>query len=240
MVSVFIEGLLLQASLIFALGAQNLYILESGLKRQNYMAVSFVCYLCDFLLIMLGVIGAGTLFTSFPEVKIFFGILGIFFLFNYGYGKLRTRGEEFIFSESTDKPHDLKKSILAAITFSVVNPHAFIDGIVLIGGYSAKYEDIYQRISLGLGASTYSLLWFLALSTASSKMMPLFRSPRRMRFVMSCAGVFLIFLSAKLSLDVYGWVMAVYEQKEIAGTFIIHQEPVITQVRMNLFQSIIF
>jgi L-lysine exporter family protein LysE/ArgO len=219
MVSVFIEGLLLQGSLIFALGAQNIFILESGLKRQNHVAVSFTCYLCDFALIMIGVIGAGTLFTTFPEIKIIFGVLGVFFLFTYGYGKIRSRGEEFIFTESTDRPHDLKKNIMAAITFSVINPHAFIDGIVLIGGYSAKYDDLTLRISLGMGASTYSLLWFLALSTASSKMIPLFRNPRRMQLLMSVAGFFLIFLSAKLSVDVYSWVKEAFDQRKILDTF---------------------
>ena len=211
---VFFEGLLLQASLIFALGAQNIFVLESGLRRHYHLTVSVVCYLCDFTLIMLGVAGAATLFTHFPQIKIFFGILGIVFLFHYGFGKLRTKEEEIIINESLNREKNLKRSIMKAITFSLINPHAYLDGIVLIGGYSAKYSDLQHRIVLGLGASTFSLIWFLILSSASSQMMPLLKSPRRMRYVMSTAGVVLIFLSAKLSLDVYGWVVEAMKTKE--------------------------
>jgi L-lysine exporter family protein LysE/ArgO len=237
MVSVFIEGLLLQASLIFALGAQNLFILESGLKRNYHLTASFVCYLCDFTIIMLGVMGAGTLFNSFPEIKIIFGIAGIYFLFTYGYGKLRTREEEFVVNELS-KSRSLKTCILAALSFSVLNPHAFLDGIVLIGGYSGKYSEMNQRIALGFGASTYSLFWFLALSTASSKMMPFLSSPRRMRSVMCVAGVFLIFLSAKLSVDVYGWVREEFNhQQMLRPTLALNNHPADV---VHYFQSIIY
>ena len=89
MLQVFLEGFLLQASLIMALGAQNLFVLESGMRRQYHLTVSFVCFLCDLTIIMLGVMGAATLFHHFPEFKIVVGIVGIIFLLQYGIGKLR-------------------------------------------------------------------------------------------------------------------------------------------------------
>ncbi len=237
MASVFIEGLLLQASLIFALGAQNIFILESGLKRNYHLTASFVCYLCDFTIIMLGVMGAGTLFNYFPEIKIIFGLAGIYFLFTYGYGKLRTKEEEYVVNNLA-KARSLKTCILAALTFSVLNPHAFLDGIVLIGGYSGKYSEMNHRIALGLGASTYSLIWFLALSTASAKMMPLLSSPRRMRSVMCVAGVFLIFLSAKLSFDVYGWVREEFNHHQMMSPTLAFQNH--SSEVVDYFQSIIY
>lgn len=207
MENVFLEGLLLQASLIFALGAQNLFVLESGLKRQHHITISIVCFLCDLSLIMLGVAGAATLFHHFPHIKIIFGVLGVGFLLWYGLGKLKSPDEEVLLSDVL-KENSLKNSILKAMTFSLINPHAYLDGIVLIGGYSAKYSNLDHRIALGLGASFCSLLWFLILSSASAKMMPLFQNPKRMRLVMTTAGVFLIFLSARLSVDVYAWYEA--------------------------------
>ena len=212
----FCEGLFLQASLIFALGAQNLFVLESGLRRHHHLIVSFVCFLCDFTLIMMGVAGAATLFTQFPEIKIVFGLLGIGFLFCYGLGKLRTKEEEMIKKEAANLNSTLKRTILSAITFSVVNPHAYLDGIVLIGGYSAKYSAMEIRLAVGLGAACFSLIWFLTLSSASSIMMPLLNNPKRMRYVMTTAGVVLMFLSAKLSVDVYGWVMKIDETSSVA------------------------
>lgn len=210
MIQVFIEGFLLQASLIFALGAQNLYVMESGIRRHHHLAVSFVCFLCDLTLIMLGVAGAATLFHHYPEVKIIFGVLGIAFLLWYGIDKLTSRGEMLI--QDVLKEKSLKSSMLKAVTFSIVNPHAYLDGIVLIGGYSSKYALLEQRLAVGLGASFCSLMWFLLLSSAASTMKPFFQNPRQMKLVMSTAGIFLIFLSARLSVDVYGWVMEMLQQ----------------------------
>jgi len=110
-----------------------------------------------------------------------------------------------------------KTAIISSITFSILNPHAYLDGIVLIGGYSAKYTDLSLRLALGLGASTFSLVWFLLLSFGAASLMPLFKNPRRMRFVMSTAGVILLFLSARLSMDVIGWLQEIYP--ETATTF---------------------
>lgn len=204
--SLFFEGLLLQASLIFALGAQNIFVLEAGLRRQHHLAVSFVCFLCDFALIMLGVAGAATLFTKFPHLKIFVGILGVSFLFAYGIGKIFARPEE---SKDTTQAlkTTLKRSVLLAFTFSVLNPHAYLDAFILIGGFSTKYEALQDRLMLGFGAAIYSGVWFLILSTFSSVMKPLLVQPARMQKVMSVAGVILVFLSAKLGLDVVDWII---------------------------------
>jgi L-lysine exporter family protein LysE/ArgO len=206
MLQVFLEGFLLQASLIMALGAQNLFVLESGMRRQYHLTVSFVCFLCDLTIIMLGVMGAATLFHHFPEFKIVVGIVGIIFLLQYGVGKLRQPKEDFFLSDVL-KERSLRKSILRAITFSVLNPHAYLDGIVLIGGYSSKYAELPLRMGVGLGAGFCSLAWFLFLSSASGMMMPIFQDPRRMRWMMGTAGVVLIFLSLRLSMDVYGWLL---------------------------------
>lgn len=208
MVQVFLEGFLLQASLIMALGAQNLFVLESGMRRHYHLTVSFTCFLCDLMIIMIGVMGAATLFHHFPEFKIVVGVVGIIFLLQYGIGKLRSPKED-VFLSDVLKEKSIRKSILRAIGFSIINPHAYLDGIVLIGGYSSKYAELPLRVGVGLGAATCSLVWFLTLSSASGMMMPIFQDPRRMRWMMGTAGVVLIFLSARLSVDVYGWLQEI-------------------------------
>lgn len=207
---VFLEGMLIQASLIFALGPQNLYVLESGLKRHHHLSVSFACFFCDLLLIMAGVIGAATIFNEFPQIKIIVGVIGVGFLILYGIGKLTHENSDILFNES--ETSGLKVAILNAVTFSVLNPHAYLDGIVLIGGYSSKYPELDFRLALGLGASTFSLIWFLVLSSGAAIMMPFFQSPGRMKIIMSSAGLVLLFLSAKLSMDVYGWIEDLYPE----------------------------
>jgi L-lysine exporter family protein LysE/ArgO len=208
--SLFFEGLVLQASLIFALGAQNIYVLEAGLRRQHHLTVSFVCFLCDMTLILLGVAGAATLFTQFPHLKILVGVLGVSFLFAYGVSKLFSHSEESLKVQKHDLNITMKKSIMLAVTFSILNPHAYLDAFILIGGFSTKYADLQDRIILGLGAAFYSGVWFLILSSLSSVMKPILEHPGRMRKVMSVAGVVLIFLSAKLGLDVMDWINLEY------------------------------
>ncbi len=87
----FAEGLFLQASLVLALGAQNIFVLESALRRRRHIVVAVVSTLCDTFLIFLGVLGAATVFIQIPWLKILFGALGVAFLFYYGFLKLNEK-----------------------------------------------------------------------------------------------------------------------------------------------------
>lgn len=223
--SLFFEGLVLQASLIFALGAQNLFVLEAGLKRQHHIAVSFVCFLCDLTLILLGVAGAATLFTQYPYLKILVGFLGVSFLFAYGVSKVLMPGPETLKIESTKLNTTLKKSIVLAMTFSVLNPHAYLDAFILIGGFSTKYEALGDRIVLGLGAAFYSGVWFLILSSLSSVMKPVLEHPTRMKAVMTLAGAALIFLSGKLGMDVVGWIQNEFTYELALNDWVLYPGP---------------
>jgi L-lysine exporter family protein LysE/ArgO len=207
---VYIEGMILQASLIFALGPQNLFVLESGLRRHYHLTVSFVCFFCDLFLIMLGVAGAATFFTKFPEVKIFVGILGIGFLIFYGLEKIKQSDACHFELQKSGQKSCFKAVVLSSVLFSVINPHAYLDGIVLIGGYSAKYPALAERLTLGLGAASFSLIWFLLLSVGASFMVPLFKNGRKVRLLMVTTGFILLLMSAKLSFDVYAWVNELY------------------------------
>lgn len=210
MVEVFLEGLLLQASLIFALGPQNLFVLESGLKRHFHLTVSLVCFLCDLTLIMLGVSGASVFFSLFPGLKIIIGLVGVGFLIIYGVNKLRIKDHFHLEFEKNGKRSCYRAAIVSSLVFSVVNPHAYLDGIVLIGGYSTKYPELSRRVTLGLGAATFSLLWFLTLSIGASIMVPVFQEKTRMKFLMMTSGLILLFLSVKLGVDVFSWISELY------------------------------
>ncbi len=207
MQGLFLEGLFLQASLIFALGAQNIFVLESGLKKQHPLPVSFVCFFCDLLLIMLGVAGAGTLFSAFSQLKIIIGVIGVFFLVRYGLCKIFQKTETLDEEKEDLLERTLKRSVILAVTFSILNPHAYLDAFILIGGYSTKYELLADRFLVGFGAACFSLIWFLFLSSASSYMKPLFSNAKSLRIITTTSGIVLLFLSFQLGQDVYGWIM---------------------------------
>ncbi|MES2526991.1 MAG: LysE family transporter [Bdellovibrionota bacterium] len=206
MEKIFFEGFALQASLIFALGAQNLFVLEAGMRKRHHLTVSLVCFLCDLTLILLGVAGAATLFNLLPSLKFIIGFAGVGFLFTYGMKKFTEVSA--VVQEGDSFAISLKRSALLAVTFSILNPHAYLDAFVLIGGYSSKYADLDQRIMLGLGAGIYSGLWFLVLSSFSGFMKPLFNNQKRMKMISVCTGIFLVYLSGKLAVDLVKWMPA--------------------------------
>lgn len=203
--NLFFEGLLLQASLIFALGAQNIFVLEAGLRRQHYLMVSFVCFACDLVLILIGVAGAASLFAQFPFLKILIGVLGTVFLFCYGFGKIFS-SSQILLTPETNLNSTLKKSIILSITFSIFNPHAYLDAFILIGGFASRYDLLTDRLILGLGAAFFSGVWFLVLSSLSSYLRPYLENPWPMRKVMSFTGCILIYLSFSLGIDVFNWI----------------------------------
>lgn len=207
MEGLFLEGLFLQASLIFALGAQNVFVLESGLKKQHPLTISFVCFFCDLTLIMIGVAGAGSLFTSYSQLKILVGIIGVIFMFQYGMSKIFATQSTLTDQDQSLIKQGLKRSILLAITFSIFNPHAYLDAFILIGGYSTKYSLLSDRLLVGFGAACFSLVWFLFLSSASSLMKPVFSNAKSVRLVTTCSGLILLVLSFKLGIDVFGWIL---------------------------------
>jgi len=87
-ISIVIQGFLLQASLILALGAQNIFVLNSGLRKKRHFLVALVSSICDTTLIFVGVLGVATFFIQYPILKISLGIAGVSFLFFYGAMKI--------------------------------------------------------------------------------------------------------------------------------------------------------
>lgn len=208
METLFIEGLLLQASLIFALGAQNIFVLESGIKKHHPYRISIVCFICDFILIMIGVAGAGALVSSFIGLKILIGFVSALFLFHFGIKKIFSKTDSLKVGESKDSIPTLKQSLLLAVTFSVVNPHAYLDAFILIGGYASKYPFLVDRLWVGAGAAFFSLIWFFSLSSATRIMHPLFSRQTPMRIISVGSGSLLVFLSLRLSQDIYLWLLS--------------------------------
>jgi L-lysine exporter family protein LysE/ArgO len=204
--SQFFEGFLLQASLILALGAQNLFVLESGLYRRKHLLVATVCTLCDFSLVMIGVLGVSAVFVQLPLVRVIFGVLGVGFLFYYGLKKLLEAKTTSGFHVGAEKKISRKKAVATALGFSLLNPHVYLDTIVLIGGYSSKFPAWQDRLGFGLGASAASGVWFYGLALAAAALSSFLQSPRAMRGVSLISGLVLLGLSFKLGSDVWGWI----------------------------------
>jgi L-lysine exporter family protein LysE/ArgO len=202
----FVEGFVLQASLILALGAQNLFVLESGLKRQRQFLVALVCSICDAILIAAGVAGAATIFIQIPILKIAFGFLGVAFLLYYGAKKIL---EAFAPAEDQFTPiasvRGVREIVLLTLGFSLLNPHVYLDTVILIGGYAAKFQELDERLRFGLGATSLSVMWFFGLAFFAAALAPWLKNPRAMKRISFIAGALLVLLAGKLGAQVYHW-----------------------------------
>jgi L-lysine exporter family protein LysE/ArgO len=139
MSSVFIQGFFTCAALIIAIGAQNAFVLRQGLKREHVFAVALCCALSDALLVSLGVAGLGTWVQKTPQLLALATYGGAAFLIAYGFFAARRAwkggaaalevGREQT-SEST-QPGSLKRALLACLAFTYLNPHCYLDTVVL-------------------------------------------------------------------------------------------------------------
>ncbi len=199
----FIPGFLLQASLIVALGAQNLFVLDSALLGNRPYLVAFVCFICDLVLVTLGVLGAGSLFVQVPLLKLIFGVLGVLFLFYYGALKLKDAFfPKPLTHEAVLEKRTARDTVARTLGFSLLNPHVYLDTLVLIGGYSSRFPNAMNRFVFGMGASFCSLIWFFGLVVSAVTMKRFMKSDRAFRLVALISGMILIALAFQLGLEV--------------------------------------
>lgn len=206
MLSIFLQGFLLQASLILALGAQNIFVLNSGLRKQRHFLVASVSSFCDALLIFIGVLGVATFFVQFPILKVGLGVLGAAFLLFYGLVKLKEAKNGIEISESKEQTTTAKQTIFTSLGFALLNPHVYLDTVVLIGGYSSKFSGLTERFYFGAGASSFSVIWFFGLVMLAAAGSRLLKNATAMRIISLISGTILLALSIKLGIDVIGWI----------------------------------
>ncbi len=202
--SAFFEGFILQSSLILALGAQNIFVLESGMKRNHSILVASLCSFFDFLLIMLGVMGAASLFLKFEILSLITGIAGVLFLIYTGLQKTREffiSNREAIQTSSVNSLYPRSQIIRLTLAFTLLNPHVYLDTFVLIGGYSTRYSSLEDRFFFGLGASTVSLLWFFSLISFATFLSQYLKRPTQLRWISLFSGLLLFGFAIKLGLE---------------------------------------
>lgn len=187
-VSAAISGFLLGASLIIAIGAQNAFILRQGLLRQHVFILSLICALSDALLIAAGVAGLGTLISQSPNLIMAVTVGGALFLFTYAVIAFRRALKPEVLQAAKSGETRLWPAIAACLAFTFLNPHVYLDTVVLLGGLSAAYEG-QARLAYGLGAATASFVWFFGLGYGARLLEPVFARPAAWRVLDLLIGV---------------------------------------------------
>lgn len=192
-----LSGFALGASLIIAIGAQNAFILRQGLIRSHVFILCLICALSDALLIAAGVGGLGTLIASAPVLISAVTLGGALFLAAYAFLAFRRAAHPGALAAGKPEAMPLGAAISACLAFTFLNPHVYLDTVVLLGGLSARYEGT-ARLAYGLGASIASFVWFFSLGYGARLLAPLFSRPAAWRVLDALIGVVMALLALSL------------------------------------------
>lgn len=186
-----LRGALVSASLIAAIGAQNAFVLRQGIAGKHILVVVLVCFLCDVLLMALGIFGVGRFIDERPIFSGVVALAGAGFLLWYGArsllsafrstGSLQPAGSAAVSATASG-------ALGATLAITLLNPHVYLDTVVIVGGIAGTL-DHSAKLEFLAGALLASLVWFFGLGFGARLLQPVFRSARAWRVLELVIGV---------------------------------------------------
>ena len=160
------------------IGAQNAFILKLGLMRQHVLVIALLCGFMDAALILLGVTFAGATFGQYGGALLGVKVVGVAFLVVYGFRAFVTayRHAQPMAETPLNQTISLKAAVATALGFTLLNPHVYLDTVLLIGGISVQFKP--NQYDYAVGALIASFMWFLALGFGARLLTPLFAKAR--------------------------------------------------------------
>jgi L-lysine exporter family protein LysE/ArgO len=196
----FLSGLTLGLGLIIAIGAQNAFVLRQGLKREHVFWVCLVCALSDAALIAAGVAGFGFIIERFPWLIEAMRYGGAAFLIIYGVRSVLAafRSTETL-EAAASAAGSLRKAILTCLAFTWLNPHVYLDTVVLLGSISTQFGD--AKPLFAAGAMLGSFGFFFSLGYGARLLRPLFANVTAWRLLDAATALVMFAIAAKLLLE---------------------------------------
>ena len=192
MFEIYLKGLLLSGGLIIAIGSQNAFLLGQGLRREHHILVATICAVSDCLLILAGVMGLGALIQGQPLLLSIARWGGAAYLLVFGFMALRRafHTEQLVAGKALRA--SWQKVVLATLAVTYLNPHVYLDTMILLGGIGAQFGE--QRWLFVVGASTASLIWFYGLAIGAARLAPAVSSPKVWKVIdlLVCLAMWLI------------------------------------------------
>ena len=182
MLSAFLTGLFLGLSLIVAIGAQNAFVIRSGILRNHIFYIALFCAISDSLLIIIGIAGISFFLKDFMNEfsNIIFGFSALW-LFSYGLLRIRSALiNNYLTVDNNSKSSSLLKAISIVAVFTFVNPHVYLDTMILIGSISQQFLDT-NRIYFAIGACAASFIWFFSIAYGAKLLTPIIQKPAHWR-----------------------------------------------------------
>ena len=189
----YLSGFLLGLSLIIAIGSQNAFVLKQGLKHEHIFFVCLFCAVSDALLISAGVGGFGAVTARYPHVIDIAKIAGVLFLLGYGlqslYASVRVSHALTVEGQVVSS---LKKALLLCFGFTWLNPHVYLDTLVLVGMVSTGATS---KLTFAIGAISASFFFFFALGYGARLLRPLFEKPKAWNILDALVGLLMLYLA---------------------------------------------
>jgi L-lysine exporter family protein LysE/ArgO len=197
--SSFATGFALCATLIVAIGAQNAFVLRQGLKQEHVTAIVCFCALSDLVLIGVGVAGLARVLGDRQSIRTGLAIAGAAFLLCYGVSALRrARRTGVLHAAAGAGSMPLRVAMLEAMGFTLLNPHVYLDTVLLMGSIGARQPQA-ARIWFVAGAACASALWFSGLGFGARLLAPIFARPRAWQGLDILVGLTMLILGALLA-----------------------------------------
>jgi L-lysine exporter family protein LysE/ArgO len=193
-----VSGFFLGLSLIMAIGAQNAFVLRQGLRREHVFAVCLTCALSDAILIAAGVTGMGWLAREVPWLAPAMTWAGAAFLVVYGALSFRRALAPGALTAVGQGGGNLRTALLTCLALTWLNPHVWLDTVVLLGSVAAQFPG--NAAAFGIGAATASFAFFFALGYGARALAPVFARPAAWRVLDIGVGLVMWAIAAKLIL----------------------------------------
>jgi L-lysine exporter family protein LysE/ArgO len=191
-----VVGFLTSFALIAAIGAQNAFVLRQGIRREHVLPVVAMCTVSDVVLIAAGIAGVGALIAAHPGALDVARFGGAAFLIGYGLLAAKRAWRPGTLNPSDDTPARLCEVLLTCAALTFLNPHVYLDTVVLLGAIASEQRE--GRWLFGVGAVSASLVWFTALGFGARRLAGLFAAPRTWRILDALIAVTMIALGVSL------------------------------------------
>jgi L-lysine exporter family protein LysE/ArgO len=187
------------AALIVAIGAQNAFVIQQGIRRNYLGFVICFCIASDAMLISLGMLGGGWLIQQSPLLLSFTKYFGLLFILGYSLHSFKKAfDKEHKLNPSKSKSVNFKQLIFCLIGFTFLNPHVYLDTVVLLSSIGLQQPES-GRMSFTIGAISASVLWFSSLGLISRRLAHVFERPRTWQFLHVIIGALLLFTAFNIS-----------------------------------------
>jgi len=199
MSSPLLVGFIASFTLIAAIGAQNAFVLRQGIRREHVLPVVALCTVSDVVLISAGIAGVGALINAHPSALNIAKFGGALFLVGYGLLAARRAWRPSSLTPSEAAPTRLIEALLTCAALTFLNPHVYLDTVVLLGALANEHRD--ERWLFGVGAVTASAVWFVGLGLGARQLAGLFARPLTWRILDGLIAVMMIGLGTSLALS---------------------------------------